>query len=93
MENVELLFKFNGQIYSLDGVHVAINRAEYYEPTDVAEQEKEVEFTLSDESVLHDWLFNNTDPKDFLGLFKLVAEPEQEGITAETSWDDMAMLD
>ena len=92
MKNVELLFKFNGKTYSLNGVHAANNRAKYYEPTDADAAEKEVEFALSDESVLHDWLFSNTNPKDFLGLFTLVAEPEQDGITAQTSWDEMELL-
>lgn len=91
MEN--LFFRHESKIYSLPMKVVAEHRATHYEEKGSPEWDDEVHFAMNDLGELHDWLFNNTNPEDFLEHFVLVRTIEPDELSTTTSWDELSLLD
>lgn len=89
----KLRFRTTTKIYELDPVEVAENRADHYEDKGTEAWQEEVDFALSDECELRDWLFNNTDPGDFISEFVFVGaiEDSKSDIDQCQSWDDLEL--
>lgn len=84
--------KTENGIYRMPATPIAEQRADYYAGVDDYEKgskewQDEVEYALSDESEILDWLLNNTNPEDWRGVMvKFEDVPEKDSIAE--AWTD-----
>lgn len=91
MKNSVVVIKFkNGENYEIPALVIAENRAKYYAEVDGYDLESqeyydEIDFTLSDQYEIMDWMHNNMDWVD-LEDYAVLVEVEKEEIDRDKEW-------
>lgn len=73
-------------LYSIPRKVIATDRAKHYQDESPTAFEEEYKYTMEDENVCLDWLFNNTDAEDFHSHFKLEMKYPLQSLISD--WGD-----